>query len=113
MTTRYIARSPEIAARLLAEEMIIMSVRDSTLFTLNPVATAIWQAADGSTPLREIVEAKVCAEFDIDPSAAYKDAEVFVDELASHGILLLSDLPILNLASPANAALAMEGSWAH
>jgi hypothetical protein len=108
MTLRYIARSPEIAARLLDDEMIIMSVRDSTLFTLNPVATTIWQAADGSTPLREIVEGKVCAQFDIDPGAAYKDAEVFVEELASHGILLLSDQPIRGLRTR-----AMESSWAH
>ncbi len=107
MTARYIARSREIAARLLADEMIIMSVRDSTLFTLNPVATAIWQSADGSTPLREIVEGKVCAQFDIDLSAAYSDAEAFVEELASHGILFLSDQPIQD--SP---ALAKEGSWA-
>jgi Coenzyme PQQ synthesis protein D (PqqD) len=108
MTIRYIARSPEIAARLLAGEMIIMSVRDSTLFTLNPVATAIWQAIDGLTPLREIVEGKVCAQFDIDPRTAYTDAEAFVEELASHGILVLSDQPISVWPMPVK-----EGSWAH
>jgi hypothetical protein len=108
MTIRYIARSPEIAARLLADEMIIMSVRDSTLFTLNPVATAIWQAADGCTPLREIVEGQVCLQFDIDPGAAYNDAEAFVEELAGHGILFLSDQPIQDLPTPAKG-----GSWAH
>ena len=112
MTLRYIARSPEIAARLLAGEMIIMSVLDSTLFTLNPVATLIWQAADGSTPLREIVEGTVCAQFDIDPGAAYKDAEAFVEELASHWILYLSDQPIRDLATPAKAVPVEEHSWA-
>ena len=89
-----------------------MSVRDSTLFTLNPVATAIWQAADGTTPLWEIVEGKVCAQFDIDPDVAYKDAEVFVEGLASHGILLLSDQPIRDLATPAKAVPVEEHSWA-
>jgi hypothetical protein len=108
MSTRYIARSSEIAARLLGDEMIIMSVRDSTLFTLNPVATVIWQAADGATTLREIVERKVCTEFDVGPGAAYNDAEAFVEELARHGILFLCDHPLQDLPrSP------KEGSWAH
>ncbi|HMK23290.1 MAG TPA: PqqD family protein, partial [Terriglobales bacterium] len=66
----------------------------STFFTLNEVATAIWQAADGSTPLSQIVERKVCEEFDVTPEAARLDAEQFVSELSQHGILLVSDQPI-------------------
>ena len=34
------ARSKEIAARMLGDEMMIMSGRDSTLFTLNEVASS-------------------------------------------------------------------------
>jgi hypothetical protein len=48
----YIARSSAIAARALAGEMMVMNSADSTFFTLNEVATAIFQAADGRTPLR-------------------------------------------------------------
>lgn len=90
----YIARSTALAARPLAGEMMIMSAKDSTLFTLNPVATAIWQAADGQTPLAEIVEQKVCAEFEVDAGEALKDAEDFVSRLAGHGILIVADSPI-------------------
>jgi len=107
MTPRYIARSSEIAARLLGDEMIIMSVRDSTLFTLNPVATVIWEAADGTTSLRAIVEGRICAEFEISPDTAYRDAEIFVVELARHGILLISDEPFQRRPDP-----AAEGAWA-
>lgn len=90
----YPSRNKQIAARMLGDEMIIMSARDSTLFTLNDVGTAIWQAADGQTSLEEIVERKVCAEFDVDRDEALKDAESFVKELAEHGILVVSDQPI-------------------
>jgi hypothetical protein len=90
----YIARSTDIGARLLDGEMIIMSTRDSTLFTLNPVGTAIWQAADGRTPLSEIVESKVCAVFEVEAGIVYQEAHSFVEELAKHGILLVSDQPI-------------------
>ena len=55
MTEIYIARSSAIASRMLGGEMMVMSAVDSTFFTLNPVASVIWQAADGQTPLSEIV----------------------------------------------------------
>lgn len=96
MSKKYIAKSTAIAARMLGGEMMIMSAVDSTFFTLNPVATAIWQAADGRTPLSEIVMTKVCEEFDVDPGTAERDAEQFVSELSQHGILLVSESPIID-----------------
>lgn len=94
MSQKYIAKSTAIAARMLGGEMMIMSAVDSTFFTLNPVATLIWQAADGRTPLSEIVATKVCKEFDVEPETAERDAEQFVSELSQHGILLVSENPI-------------------
>ena len=67
MPERYIARSKAIAARTVGGEMMVMSAVDSTFFTLNEVASTIWRAADGRTPLAEIVTGKVCQEFDVDP----------------------------------------------
>jgi hypothetical protein len=94
MSPLYIARSPEIAARELDGEMMIMSARDSTLFNLNEVGTMIWQAADGATSLEEIVAQKICREYEVEPAEALQDAEAFVRELAEHGILRLSESPI-------------------
>jgi len=74
--------------------MMIMSAVDSTFFTLNEVATSIWQAADGCTPLAEIVSSRICSEFDVDPDQAGRDVEQFVSDLSQHGILLVSDQPI-------------------
>jgi hypothetical protein len=94
MSETYIARSSAIAARMLAGEMMVMNSMDSTFFTLNEVATAIWQAADGCTPLREIVCNRVCEQFDVNPEQAQTDAEQFVAELSTHGILLVSNQPL-------------------
>jgi hypothetical protein len=94
MAQTYIARSSAIAARILGGEMMIMSVADSTFFTLNEVATVIWQAADGRTPLADIVEQKVCPAFWVEPEVAQQDAKQFVEALSQHGILLVSDTPI-------------------
>jgi hypothetical protein len=99
MSETYIAQSKAIAARMFGGEMIVMSALDSTIFNLNEQATVIWNAADGVTPLREIVEQRICSEFDVTPEIAYHDAEEFANELATHGILLISDQPI----SPASS----------
>jgi hypothetical protein len=96
--TDYIARSSAIAARLIGGEMMIMSAADSTFFTLNEVGTAIWQAADGRTPLCEIVESKICADFDVTVTEALLDAQQFVNQLAQHGILRTSNQPIYDAA---------------
>jgi len=94
MNDIYIARSSVVAARALEEEMVIMSMRDSTLFTLNEAGAEIWSAADGRTPLREIVRDKICAKFDVEQDAAYAHAEAFCRQLTEHGILRLSEQPI-------------------
>jgi phosphohistidine swiveling domain-containing protein len=100
----YMARSSGIAARKLGGEMIIMSAKDSTLFTLNEVAAAIWEAANGLTPLAEIVQQEICPQFDVDPVVALSDAESFVQELARHGVLLVSNQPLTDGAAKDPAA---------
>lgn len=89
----YIAQSSAIAARVLGAGAVIMAGETSSVFSLNVVATAIWEAADGITPLREIVSRVVCKEFDVDPETALRDAEEFVRGLATHGILEVREQP--------------------
>jgi len=94
MSRLFVARNPRVAARALDGEMMIMSGKDSTLFTLNRTATILWQAADGTTPLEEIVQARICPEFEVEPAEALKDAEALARELAGHEILQISEEPI-------------------
>jgi hypothetical protein len=96
---RYVARSKAIAARAIGDETMVMSATNSTLFTLDEVASVIWAAADGVTPLDEIVANKICAQYDITPEAALKDAEALVEGLAEHGVLLISDQPLASSSS--------------
>lgn len=89
----YIDRSLEVAARRIGDELMIMSARDSSLFSLNETAALLWEAADGRTPLREIVEQRLCSEFAVEFDVALADAEAVVQELAGHGILKVSGEP--------------------
>lgn len=92
-TEMYLTQSSDIAARTLGEDTVIMSTLDSTIFMLNSVGTAIWNAADGATPLSRIIQERVCAEFDVTDEQAFADAKEFIDELSKHGILLISETP--------------------
>jgi hypothetical protein len=86
----FVAKGPRLAARKVGGEMVILSADDSSLYVLNSVATAVWEAADGRTSLRTIVADLVCREFDIDGDSATRDVDEFVRELSSHGILRTS-----------------------
>jgi hypothetical protein len=96
---RYVARSTAIAARVLGDETMVMSATNSTLFTLDEVATIIWESADGATPLEEIVANKICTQYDITPEIALKDAQRLVEQLTEHGLVLLSDKPFAQSAA--------------
>lgn len=92
----YIARSKAIAARALAGEMMVMNSSDSTFYTLNEVASIIFQAADGKTPLYRIVQEQICTQFDVGPAEAQADAEQFVSELSARGVLIVSKEPLVS-----------------
>ena len=92
--SRYVARSPKVAARMVGDELMIMTGRDSTLFALNGTAALLWKAADGVTPLADIVAEHVCTIFDVELATAMRDSEEILDQLSAHGLVAVSDAPI-------------------
>ena len=89
----YLLRASNVAARRIGDELMIMSAKDSVLFSLNETAALLWEAADGATPLADIVARAICALFDIDADTALRDAREVAEGLARHGILHLSPQP--------------------
>jgi len=57
---------------------------------LNPAAIKIFSMLDGEHTRAEIARA-VCEEFDVSEEDALRDVSVFVDVLASHGMLMESE----------------------
>jgi hypothetical protein len=94
----YLARASNVAARMIGGEMMIMSGLDSSLYSLNETASVLWQAADGVTPLSQIVQDHICAQFEVDAATATRDALEVAQQLAGEGILLLSESPIAQSA---------------
>ena len=98
-TALYILRSDNVAARRIGDELMIMSARDSSLFSLNETAAILWHAADGITPLADIVSRDICPAFDIDPITALQDATELAHGLAERGILDIAEQPFATGAS--------------
>ncbi|MGH7837703.1 MAG: PqqD family protein [Candidatus Binataceae bacterium] len=94
MNDRFVRRSSKTAARALGDEMVVLSVIDSTLFSLNEAARLLWEAADGRRPLREIVAEVIVPQFEVDAETAYRDALEWAEQLAGHGVLELADQPL-------------------
>ncbi len=94
MSDTFVRRSRKTASRMVGGEMVVLSVVDSSLFNLNEIASILWQAADGRTPLRAIVEREIVPRFEVDAETAYRDALDLVRELGEQGVLELADRPI-------------------
>ena len=96
----YLLRASNVAARRIGDELMIMSAKDSALFSLNETAAILWDAADGVTPLADIVTRDICPLFEIDADTALHDAREVAEGLAKHGILRLSPQPFGNAGNP-------------
>ncbi len=90
----YISRSRDLASRRLDDETIIMSVRSSTLYTLNESATRIWEAADGRTSVEDIARTVVVEEYEVDFDTAVHDILALVRRLADDGLLTVHENPV-------------------
>jgi hypothetical protein len=82
-----VARATRVAARKVAGEMVILSADDSSLYVLNGVATALWEAVDGRMTLAAIVDEVICRDYDVDRERAARDVQEVVTALIGHGVL--------------------------
>jgi hypothetical protein len=87
MNDLIVARGTRVAARKVSGEMVILSADDSSLYVLNDIGTAVWEAVDGRTPLSTIVDDVVCRDYAVDRDSALRDVQEFVAGLMSHGVL--------------------------
>jgi hypothetical protein len=92
MPERYPAQNPRAAWRVYDGRAVIITPEDSRLHSLNEVGTLVWEAADGRTPVTEIV-ARVCGEFDVTAERAAADVDAFVEDLVGRGLLSVGTAP--------------------
>jgi len=94
MLDKYVVKNDEKTAyRVINGEAVVVNLKESTFHTFNPVATFIWEQADGRIKVVQMIE-RICQEFEVDWDTAEKDCLEFLGELISKGLVVLSRNPL-------------------
>jgi hypothetical protein len=88
-------RSDSVVSRVVTDETLIVPIRRgvgdlSSIYSLNPVASAIWNAIAEPRTQREIVQS-IREEFEEIPETACADVEAFLAEMASAGLVNVAE----------------------
>jgi len=90
----------QVAYRTIGGEARVISVLDSRLHHLDPVATFVWEQIDGGhKTVQQIVAAMVDA-YEVEPEVARVDLEDLLGELTSLGLIRWERAPDVAAAPP-------------
>jgi hypothetical protein len=91
---RTFIKTDETVTRVIAGETLIVPVRRGvgdldSIYTLNGVASRVWQLIDGHTPVEQIVLA-ISSEYEVTSEEAARDSLELLDSLAEAGLIKLA-----------------------
>lgn len=78
-------RSPDIVFRKIADEVILVPIRQNvgdleSIYTLNEVAARIWELIDGKRNIKEVKDI-IVEDFEVTPQQVEKDIEELLKKL--------------------------------
>ncbi len=85
-------RNQEVVCRKIDGELIIVPIRNNvgdlnSLYTLNPVGSALWDFMVEGHTVPEMVQ-RICGEFEVTNTQAQQDIEAFLDSLLEEKLVL-------------------------
>jgi len=86
----YLTQNPKTAYRTIHGEAVIVDLSTNMLYSLNPVATLIWEMSDGKTTVEDIVK-KMEEEYEVERNVAEKDCRKFIQDFVIKRLLLESE----------------------
>jgi len=89
-SSKYPVPHPQVAARVVDGEAVIILADSGEVNVLNPVGTRIWELTDGARTVQQIADT-IVAEYDVAPEAALQDVTEFLQTLADANMLTLQD----------------------
>ncbi len=90
LAEKYPVLHPQVAARIIDGEAVIVLPESSQVNVLNQVGSRIWELIDGIRSVGEITEA-IVAEYDVTAEQAEQDVDEFIQELVGNKMLVLAD----------------------
>ncbi len=84
-------KSDSIVSRKIADEFLLVPIKQNvgdleSIYTLNEVATRVWERIDGKKKVKEIQD-KIVEEFEVTPQEAEKDLASLVKQLLAVGAI--------------------------
>jgi hypothetical protein len=84
-------KSDSIVSRKIADEFLLVPIKQNvgdleSIYTLNEVATRVWELIDGKMKVGEIKD-KIIEEFEVTPQEAEKDLANLVKQLLAVGAI--------------------------
>jgi hypothetical protein len=89
MMIKYIRNNKTISGRL-HDELVMMDIEKGKYFSLNPVATSIWELLDKPLSIEEICPL-IMEEYEVDFAQCRLEVEEHLAEMGKLGLVLISD----------------------
>jgi hypothetical protein len=83
---KYIRNDKTISGRL-HDEMVMMDIDKGKYFSLNPVATRIWELLDKPLDINEICQYLV-EEYEVNSSQCHKETSDYLEKMVKSGLVL-------------------------
>jgi len=85
-------KSDSIVSRKIADEFLLVPIKQNvgdleSIYTLNEVATRVWELIDGKKKVKEIKD-KIVEEFEVTPQEAEKDLTNLLKQLLAVGAIM-------------------------
>ena len=87
-----LVRSPHAMHQTVGSEAVLLDLGSEAYFGLNALALRVWEALDGVTPLKNLVET-FAPEYDVDPARLAEDILSLADQLLDEGLALAASSP--------------------
>lgn len=82
---KYIRNSKTISGRL-HDEMVMMDLAQGKYFSLNPVATRIWELLEGPVAVEELC-GRLQEEYDVDAGTCLEEVSGHLQEMVRLGLI--------------------------
>lgn len=87
--TTFTRNSKTISGRL-HDELVMMDLDQGKYFSLNPVATRIWDLLENPLNLDELC-GTLTVEYDVSPEQCMNEVREYLDEMAGLGLVVRTD----------------------
>jgi len=83
---KYVRNNKTISGRL-HDELVMMEMEQGKYFSLNPVATRIWDLLEAPESIEGLCS-RLSAEYEVDSGQCRKEVESYIHEMADLGLVL-------------------------